>query len=91
MLVIFDVRGQQCKECFTDELVIMNYGTGILASNGLKIKTLMMDLFHRNAVVWILVNYRDVFISCLDSHSDGAHSHASGSKLCIATVLQINF
>ncbi len=22
MLVIFDVRGQQCKECFTDELLL---------------------------------------------------------------------
>ncbi len=43
---------------------------------------LMMDLFLRNTQMVIdglescglLVDYCDVFISCLDSHSDGTHS-----------------
>ncbi len=44
---------------------------------------LMMDLFQLlsspdvnwwTGVVWIIVDYCDVFISCLDSHSDGTHS-----------------
>ncbi len=43
----------------------------------------MMDLFSALSsqevnwwiwVVWIIVDYCDVFISCLDSHSDGTHS-----------------
>ncbi len=57
-------------------------------SNGLKLNILVMDLFLTNMQLlatydfnwWsgvhgvLLVDYYDVFISCLDSHSDGTHS-----------------
>ncbi len=36
----------------------------------------------------LLVDYCDVFISCLDSHSDGTHSHLL-MYVCNATFLQI--
>ncbi len=34
----------------------------------------MMDLFLMNMQDWCGVDYCDVVISCLDSHSDGTHS-----------------
>ncbi len=38
----------------------------------------------------LLVDYCDVFISCLDSHSDGTHSpHLLVSKCCNANFLKI--
>ncbi len=37
----------------------------------------------------LIVDYCDVFISCLDSHSDGTHSLPLVIKLCNATFLQI--
>ncbi len=48
-----------------------------------KVKSILMDLFLTNTqlivsqdINWcgLLVDYCDVFISCLDSHSDGTHS-----------------
>ncbi len=69
---------------------------------------LMVDLFLTNThsfwlhkmltdgLEWcgLLVDYCDVFISCLDSHSDGTHSLQTVedpllSKCCNATFLQI--
>ncbi len=37
----------------------------------------------------LLVDYCDVFISCLDSHSDGTHSLQNIHWGCNATFLQI--
>ncbi len=63
---------QQQMHFFTGERVIMDYGLGFLAQD-----VLMMDLFQfLSSLEWcgLLVDYCDVFISCLDSHSDGTHS-----------------
>ncbi len=64
------------------------------------VNILMMDLFLKNTQLftledlmdWSHVDYCDVFISCLNSHSDGTHSLQSDSpvtKRCNATFLQI--
>ncbi len=84
------VGGFWCKiqleemDFFTGGSIIMDYITGILVKS-----ILIMDLFFTNIVkmFWLhkmlidglewcglLVDYCDVFISCLDSHSDGTHS-----------------
>ncbi len=70
---------------FTGGSVIMDYG--LLWSNSLKLKTSWWICFLQthsfcllkmltDGLEWcgLLVDYCDVFISCLDSHSDGTHS-----------------
>ncbi len=65
---------------YTAESVIMDYGL-------MEVKNILMDLFLQTCSLWLhnmltdglewcilLVDYCDVFISCLDSHSDGTHS-----------------
>ncbi len=62
-----------------------------------EVKNVLMDLFLTNSFPHkklIDVQDCDVFISCLDSHSDGTHSLQSKStslvsKFCNATFLQI--
>ncbi len=61
-----------------------------------------MDLFFTNMQIfvsqdmnwWLLVDYYNVFISCLDSHSDGTHSLTAEDPLvnswCNATFLRWN-
>ncbi len=77
--------------------------TGILArSNGLKLKcpndrfvlTNTQLLLHKmltDGLEWcgLLVDYCDVFISCLDSHSDGTHSGSIVKQVMNAEFLQI--
>ncbi len=86
MWLDFNVRGQHEINFFTGGSVIIDY---ILAkSDSLKLKTpqwwicfLQTHSFwlHKTLIdglEWsgLLVDYCDVFISCLDSHSDGTHS-----------------
>ncbi len=70
MLVNFDVRGQQEMDFFTAEVLLLC--THILARSNIFYfyKTLTDGL----ESCGLLVDYYDVFISCLDSHSDGTHS-----------------
>ncbi len=72
---------------------IKRYGlwTHILSQNAL-----IMDLFLTNTHLfashvnwWSGVDYCDVFIRCLDSHSDGTHSLQRIHWWCNATFLQI--
>ncbi len=70
MLMDFDVKGQQEINFFTGGSVIMDYG---------RLKLKLCILLHKvliDGLEWceLLVYYCDVFISCLDSHSDGTHS-----------------
>ncbi len=68
-------------------------------SNPLNLKRLMMDCFLQTCIFalqdmnrWtgLLVDYCDVFISCLDSHSDGTHSlQRIKSYRCVSTVVFI--
>ncbi len=68
---------------FTEGSVIMDYRLVFSWKQWFKVKNvLMMDLFLLSSqdvnwwtgVVWITCGYCDVFINCLDSHSDGTHS-----------------
>ncbi len=72
---------------FTGGSVIMNYGLILARSSSLKLKCLNDGLvsykltsfsLHKTLIdglQWcgLLVDYCDVFIRCLDSHSDGTH------------------
>ncbi len=82
MVVMWETGGDGF---FTGGSVIMDYGLfGILGrSEGLNASIVNlfltnMQLFTSQDVDWmlsgLLVDYSDVFISCLDSHSDGTHS-----------------
>ncbi len=58
-------------DLFTEESNIMDRGfwlvwTIVLFLTNMHLFTIMMD--------WSGVDYFDVFINCLDSHSDGTHS-----------------
>ncbi len=75
----FDVRDNRILTFFVLEESLL-WIMGSYFSNSLK---LMMDLFKlcllkmlTDGLEWcaLLVDYCDVFISCLDSHSDGTHS-----------------
>ncbi len=70
MSVNFDVRDNK-RWTFSLEALLW-----IMArSNSLKLKHLNDGLFLTNVSLdWSVVDYCDVFISCLDSHSDGTHS-----------------
>ncbi len=70
----------------------------LVGSDGLKLKTscwicfsfcLLKMLTDGLECCGLLVDYCDVFISCLDSHSDGTHSLPSVSKWFNATFIQI--
>ncbi len=61
MSLDLDVRGQQEIDVFTGERFIVDYWY-------FSWKQLFEDK------IWSGVDYCDVFISCLDSHSDGTHS-----------------
>ncbi len=76
-----------------------SFSGGSVRDYGL-VNILMMDLFLKNTQLftlqdlmdWSHVDYCDVFISCLNSHSDGTHSLQSESpvtKRCNANFLQI--
>ncbi len=65
-------------------------------SDGLKLNAQMMDLFPTNIQLFescrLVVDYCDVFISCLDSHSDGTHSlDPLVSKWCNNKLISENF
>ncbi len=82
-----DVRGQQEMDLKEGGSVIMDYyyytfyngfklngginGGFIFYTHGLSLHKMSVD-----GLEWcgLLVDYCDVFISCLDSHSDGTHS-----------------
>ncbi len=82
----FDVRGQQGFDFFTGGSVIMN--DGAYFGQKQRFNHLMIDFFFytnisllRHKILidglelcGLLADYCDVFISCLDFHSDGTHS-----------------
>ncbi len=85
MMVNSDVSGQQGMTLITGESIIMDYG--FIFSPEAMVKTPWWICFSQkhsfslhklliDGLEWcgLLVNYCDVFISCLDSHSDGTHS-----------------
>ncbi len=78
--VDLDVKGQRWIDFFSGGNAIMDYGLILKAkSDALKLKLLNdgFVLLHFRCDVnscGLLVEYCDVFISCLDSHSDGTHS-----------------
>ncbi len=83
MSVDFDAAGRHGTDSFLEEVLIMDYGLvfspEVMAK---KLKVLTMDLFltvHQILfdvleLCGLLVDYCDVFISCLDYHFDGAYS-----------------
>ncbi len=96
MSVDFDVRGQQRINLFTGGIIIIYRGLYILSrSDSLKLKHLndgflsykhAAFLLHKMLIdglesCGLLVDYCDVFISCLDSHSDGTHPSISEQVL----------
>ncbi len=81
----FDVRGQQGWTFFTGGSIIMDTGVIFWQKQQFKVKkscllkkTCSFSLHKMliNGLEWceLLVDYCDVFSSCLDSHSDGTHS-----------------
>ncbi len=75
--ILAECNGLKLK-CFNDELFLL--------TNSFCLLKMLID-----GLEWcgLLVDYCDVFISCLDSYSDGTHSHSLVSKWCNATFLQI--
>ncbi len=69
-----------CKRC----LICLDFSPdsehfftgGSVIMDHIWVKNILMDLFQLCLLEWcgLLVDYCDVFISCLDSHSDGTHS-----------------
>ncbi len=82
MLVKFNVRGQQGKDFHWRKHYYELQAHILAMSDGLKFKCLLqMRSFscHKSLIdgleLWgLLVDYCDVFISCLDSYSDSTHS-----------------
>ncbi len=71
MWVDFDARHNRRWAFSLDEALLW------IISSGLKLKRLNDQcVSYMETLEWcgLLVNYCDVFISCLDSHSDGTHS-----------------
>ncbi len=85
MCLDFDVRdNRRCIFLLEEELLwIMDlYLSG---KQQFEVKTPLMDLFQllssQDVNWWSGVDYYDVFISCLDSHSDGTHSLQSSLQI----------
>ncbi len=80
MQVDFNVRGQQGMNFFTGGSVNMDYElTPLTQLRWICFFETWMFLLHKILIdglesCGLLVDYCDVFISCLDSHSDGTHS-----------------
>ncbi len=108
MLLDFDVRDWIGVKGWTfslEEVLLLIMDSYFDQKWWFKVKNLsMMDLFITNLFVsktfiyescGLLVDYRDVFISCLDSHSDGTHSlqrvlcWASNVKWYICAFVQV--
>ncbi len=67
----FHVRGQPRTDFFT-ESIIMDYGLiCFLQTCSFLFQKMLIDGLD---LCGLLVDYCDIFISCLNSHSDGTHS-----------------
>ncbi len=75
MLVDFNVRGQQGMDFLTWGSIIVDFGLVFWLEKKQMMDLLLHKTFIDGLELWVLlVDYCDVFISCLDSHSDGTHS-----------------
>ncbi len=69
----FWCKRQQEMDFFTEGSVIMDKKLCFSQKQRFEVKNILMDLFQLLKML-TGVDYRDVFSSCLDSHSDGTHS-----------------
>ncbi len=90
MLVDFDVREKQEMDFSSGGSIIIDYGLVFWPETTLVFKCLdgFVSYKHSLKSCGLLMDYC-VFISCLDSHSDGTHSLQTVSQWYNVTFLQI--